>query len=52
MLISLDTLVAIGATIGRNRDGAARDRAAIERLIAYCPSKTDRVLHTERRGSP
>ena len=92
MLISLDTLIAIGAIVvvgmylvaqaltgvnlaclgearriaaealrdepvanrllGEDRDGAARDRAAVERLVAYCPSNTDRVLHTERRGSP
>lgn len=38
--------------LGEQRDGAARDRAAIERLIAYRPSSFERALHTERRGLP
>lgn len=61
MLISLDTLVAIGAIVvvgmylvAQTLTGVnlARDRAAIEHLIAYRPSTTDRVLHTEWRVSP
>jgi hypothetical protein len=42
----------VNPLLGEQRDGATRDRAAIERLIAYRPSSAERALHTERRGSP
>jgi hypothetical protein len=46
-----DELV-VNPLLGEQRDGATRDRAAIERLIADRPSSPERALHTERRGSP
>jgi hypothetical protein len=41
----------VNPLLGERRDGATRDRAAIERRIAYRSSGAEGALHTERRGS-